>query len=61
MRSDAPLRTPNAAFPLKLHETLTGIEQDGLDDIIGWMSHGRSFKIHKQAEFVNEILPKYFV
>ena len=60
-RPDAPLRTPNAAFPLKLHETLTIIENDGLDHVIGWMPHGRSFKIHKHQEFVDEILPKYFV
>ncbi|CAJ1946054.1 unnamed protein product [Cylindrotheca closterium] len=54
-------RTPNAAFPLKLHETLTQIENDGHDDIIGWMPHGRSFKIHKQKEFAEIILPRYFV
>uniref|UniRef100_A0A7S2Y922 HSF-type DNA-binding domain-containing protein n=1 Tax=Entomoneis paludosa TaxID=265537 RepID=A0A7S2Y922_9STRA len=54
-------RTPNAAFPLRLHETLLEIEQDGHDDIIGWLAHGRSFKIHKQQEFVEQILPKYFV
>lgn len=61
VRPDAPLRTPNAAFPLKLHETLAVIEKDGLDHVIGWMSHGRSFKIHKHQEFVDDILPKYFV
>lgn len=61
VRPEAPLRTPNAAFPLKLHETLTIIEQDGLDHVIGWMPHGRSFKIHKQQQFVEEVLPRYFV
>ena len=35
-------RTPNAAFPLKLHETLTQIELDGYGHIIGWLPHGRS-------------------
>lgn len=35
-------RTPNAAFPLKLHETLTQIEMDGYGHIIGWLPHGRS-------------------
>jgi hypothetical protein len=54
-------RTPNAAFPLKLHETLTQIETNGHGDIIGWMPHGRSFKIHKQKEFAEIILPRYFV
>lgn len=42
LRSDT--RTPNAAFPLKLHETLTQIEQDGYGHIIGWMPHGRSVR-----------------
>ena len=58
---NASLRTPNAAFPLKLHETLVRIEMDGHDDIIGWLPHGRSFKIHKNDEFVETILPKYFI
>jgi hypothetical protein len=53
--------TPNAAFPLKLHEILTQIEHAGLSDIIGWLPHGRSFKIHHQQEFASLILPKYFV
>lgn len=61
VRPGAPARTPNAAFPLKLHETLKIIEDDGLDHVIGWMPHGRSFKIHKHQEFVEEVLPKYFV
>lgn len=54
-------RTPNAAFPLKLHETLKQIELDGLDHILGWLPHGRSFKIFQQKEFVESILPRYFV
>jgi len=28
---------------------------------LGWMPHGRSFKIHKQKEFAEIILPRYFV
>ena len=54
-------RTPNAAFPLKLHETLSQIEKHGHGDIIGWMPHGRSFRIHMQKEFAEIILPRYFV
>jgi hypothetical protein len=51
--------TSSPVFPLKLHETLTQIENDGYDDIIGWLPHGRSFKIHKQKEFTDIILPRY--
>lgn len=54
-------RTTNAAFPIKLHETLSLIERDGYKHIVGWLPHGRSFKIHQQKQFVEMILPKYFV
>jgi HSF-type DNA-binding len=58
----APLQTtPNAAFPIKLHETLSQIANDGYDHVVGWLSHGRSFKIHRQNEFVETIMPQYFV
>ena len=53
-------RVPNAAFPLKLHEILSQIEQDHLSHIIGWLPHGRSFRIHQQREFAECILPRYF-
>lgn len=51
----------NWGFPIRLHETLTQIEKDGHDNIIGWLAHGRSFKIHKQKDFLSVILPRYFV
>ena len=50
--------TSSPVFPLKLHETLTQIESDGYDHIIGWLPHGRSFKIFKQKEFTEIILPR---
>ena len=61
VRPGAPERTLSAAFPLKLHEILSNIERDGLEAIVGWLPHGRSFKIHQQNEFVEQVLPKYFV
>lgn len=54
-------RTPNAPFPLKLHEILAQIEKNGDDHIIGWLPHGRSFKIHDHRMFVDDVLPKYFI
>lgn len=51
----------NSAFPIKLHETLSQIASDGFDHVIGWLSHGRSFKIHRNYEFVEVVLPQYFV
>lgn len=54
-------RTLNGAFPLKLHEILTEIEKDGYSDIIGWLPHGRSFKIFDHDRFCEIVLPNYFV
>jgi Conserved hypothetical protein (Lin0512_fam)/HSF-type DNA-binding len=68
-RSTSPTRgigslqkhSSGTSFPVKLHETLRQIEVDGLDNVVGWLPHGRSFKIFKQKEFVDIVLPKYFV
>jgi len=49
------------SFPVKLHELLGEIEADGYGFILSWLPHGRSFKIHKQQEFLDVILPQYFV
>lgn len=44
-------------FPSKLHYMLADMEEDGLDYIVAWQSHGRAFMVHKQDEFVSRILP----
>ena len=48
------------SFPLKLHEMLDKIEADGLAGVISWQPHGRAFLVHKPAEFVSTVMPKYF-
>jgi hypothetical protein len=50
----------NLTFPFKLHDALTRIEADGYSDIMGWLPHGRSFKIHDLDGFNDHVLPKYF-
>lgn len=47
-------------FPVKLHKIIERSEIDGYSDIISWLPHGRSFKIHKKDEFISKIMPKYF-
>ena len=47
-------------FPVKLHEILDHIEEDGLADVISWQPHGRCFVVHKPEEFVEEVMPLYF-
>ena len=47
-------------FIVKLHFELENIEEDQKSDVMGWMPHGRSFRIHDRERFIGEILPKYF-
>ena len=46
-------------FPLKLHEMLERLDQDGYAHVVSWQPHGRCFVVHKPKEFV-ELLPTYF-
>ena len=55
-----PIGGDNMAFPFKMHDTLTRIDADGYSDIMSWMPHGRSFKIHDLDGFHDHILPMYF-
>jgi HSF-type DNA-binding len=47
-------------FPARLHQMLDEIENDGHADVISWQPHGRCFVVHKQKEFREVIMPKYF-
>ena len=51
------------SFPAKLHRMLTDIENgdDGLDQYIGWTSHGRAFVIRDREKFISEVMPRYVV
>jgi hypothetical protein len=44
-------------FPVKLHFMLSELETDGMDDIVSWQPHGRSFLVRKQMHFVGKVLP----
>jgi hypothetical protein len=46
-------------FPLKLHDVLEAVVENGHDHIVSWQPHGRCFVVHKPKEFV-ELLPQYF-
>ena len=39
---------------------LEDAEKEGHTDIVSWQPHGRAFKVHKEAEFVEKIMPRYF-
>ena len=46
-------------FPGKLMDLLTYVEREGLEDIIGWVSHGRAFMVHDPDKLVL-LLPMFF-
>lgn len=47
------------AFPVKLSEMLTQVDDDGLSHIISWQPHGRCFVVHDPAAF-KQLLPNFF-
>ena len=51
----APGRIPN--FPAKMYAILSRPEYQ---DIVSWMPHGRSWKVHKPREFEIKVIPAYF-
>jgi len=63
VESDEPHRRRggvSVAFPIKLHAVLDQVAADGLGHVISWQHHGRCFVVHKPAEFVDHVMPKYF-
>lgn len=51
---------PIVPFPVKLHQMLREVEEQGLDYIISWNGDGKSFQVHHPQKFVSEVLPNYF-
>lgn len=53
-------------FPYKLYIMLNAMETDAANgnargkSIVGWQSHGRSFKVHNVKAFVETIMPEFF-
>jgi hypothetical protein len=51
----------NDSFPWKLHTMLEQVEKKGDDHIVSWEQDGRALRVHKPKEFVQKILPVYFL
>lgn len=54
-----PMKTKT--FPWKLHEMLELAEQEGYEKIVSWLPDGRSFKVYTPNEFVQKIMPNFFL
>jgi predicted nucleic acid-binding Zn ribbon protein len=57
MQSSGMNHSGEQNFPVKLHYMLNELEKDGMDDIVSWQPHGRCFLVHKQQQFVEQVLP----
>jgi len=44
-------------FPVKLHQLLSGSDDDGFSHIVSWQPHGRSFIVKNHKDFVEKVLP----
>ena len=55
---DHPVAKAHSSFPWRLHDCLSAAEAEGMEHIISWQPHGRSFKVHKPNAFVKDIMPR---
>jgi hypothetical protein len=46
-------------FPWKVHKMLVAVVEEGLEDVVSWQPHGRSFTVHKPKIFVEKIMSRY--
>jgi HSF-type DNA-binding len=49
----------NFIFPEKLHYMLRQLEKEGLQHVVRWNPHGRSFIVGDKAEFLENSVPRY--
>ncbi|GFH45179.1 hypothetical protein CTEN210_01653 [Chaetoceros tenuissimus] len=47
-------------FPIKLHIALKVLHNEESEDIVSWMPHGRSFKVHSMRVFEEIIMKRFF-
>jgi hypothetical protein len=45
-------------FPVGLFDMLREVQKEGLEHIVSWQPHGRSFIVRKAALFESSILPR---
>lgn len=50
----------DGTYVLRLHEMLEDAEKEGHQHIVSWQPHGRAFRVHREKEFVEKIMPRYF-
>ena len=53
-------KASDGTYVLRIHEMLEDAEKEGNQKIISWQPHGRAFRVHKEKDFVEKIMPRYF-
>lgn len=46
-------------FPVRLFDMLEAAHKEGLESIVSWQPHGRSFVVRKSGQFEAKLLPRY--
>jgi HSF-type DNA-binding len=54
------IKRTRETFPLKLYRILFEAEKNGQTDIISFGPNCQAFAVHKNKEFIRDIMPKYF-
>ncbi len=63
MGLDSPMKKKGGVavpFPLKLHELLEKVEEEGHQQIVSWQPHGRAFVVREPKTFVADLMPRFF-
>lgn len=47
----------DSSFPSKLHYMMSELEKEGINDVISWQPHGRSFVILNRKKLEETVLP----
>jgi hypothetical protein len=53
-------KSGDGTYVLRIHEMLENAEKEGYQHIVSWQPHGRAFRVHKEEEFIESIMPRYF-
>jgi hypothetical protein len=46
-------------FPWKVHKMLDAAREEGLEHVVSWQPHDRSFTVHKPKVFVELLMTRY--
>jgi hypothetical protein len=58
-RQRGPRGGVTVAFPEKLHEMLSRMDEEDTSNVVSWQPHGRCFLIHKKKDFVSQVMSRY--